>query len=241
MPELSAMVRSLSQDEFRQRVGPFVLAQKPAPEPAADPALAEDEGPDGGLATVQRNAQDIIAWAMLHMLEPGTHRVATWPVPGKAGVLVVGRLPDCHVVIAHPSVSKRHAVLRWDEAASCGTVEDVGSKNGTFVNGAMQVAGQLRLQDGDTLNFGDVAFDYLLAGTLYTKLQQQPQSFEPQPSGGARRKALGVVPLQSRLKQMHMTTQPGRGVSEAPATEPPATGSPSEPGVVDEDTKPGVP
>ena len=237
MPELSAMVRSLSQAEFRQRLGPFVLAQKPAPATASEPPVAEDEGPDGPLATVQRNAEDIIALAMLNMLEPGADRVATWPEGESDSELIVGRLPDCHVVIPHPSVSKRHAVLRWDEAAGCGTVEDVGSKNGTFVNGAKHRGEQVRLQDGDTISFGDMAFDYLLAETLYIKLEQQPQSSEPRRGGAARRTAVGAVPLQSRLKKLRMSTMPGRDAP--PSSEPPDSSPPMEPEIYDEDTKPG--
>jgi pSer/pThr/pTyr-binding forkhead associated (FHA) protein len=236
------MARSLSQPEFRQRVGPFVLAEKPAVQPADDPALAEDEGPHGALATVQHNAQDIIAKAMLHMLEPGADRIAIWPPQRRGDVLIVGRLPDCHVVIEHPSVSKRHAVLRWDEASAQGSVEDVGSKNGTFVNGAKHETGQALLQDGDILSFGDVAFSYMLTETLWTKLDQVPASSDAGATGGARRKTLGAVPLQSRLKQMRMQTLPGKATQstlppERPASSPPFV--PMEPSPDSEPTAPG--
>jgi pSer/pThr/pTyr-binding forkhead associated (FHA) protein len=238
MPELCAMARSLSQPEFRQRVGPFVLAEKPVVQPADDPALAEDEGPHGALATVARNAQDIIAKAMLHMLEPGSNRIAIWPPQRKGDVLIVGRLPDCHVVIEHPSVSKRHAVLRWDEASARGSVEDVGSKNGTFVNGAKHETGQAALQDGDILSFGDVAFSYMLAETLYGKLEQMPASSDSGATGGARRTTLGAVPLQSRLKQMRMRTTPARGAQSTLPPERPAASPPAEPPAPNSDPVP---
>ena len=44
-----------------------------------------------------------------------------------------GAHPDCHVVVDHPSVSRRHAIL---EAHATGfKLRDQGSKNGTFLNG----------------------------------------------------------------------------------------------------------
>ena len=223
------MARSLSREEFRQRVGPFVLARKPSSGTSAAPPPIDREGPGGALATIQRNAEDIVARAMLDMLEPGADRVATWPVRDQGGVLVVGRLPDCHVVIEHPSVSKRHAVLRWDEPSALATLEDVGSKNGTFINGAKHVSGQVELEDGDTLSFGDVAFSYMLAETLYAKLEQMPASPTPAPTDGARRKTLGAVPLQSRLRQMRMQTLSGIGSQPTPVPDAPESSPPSEP------------
>jgi hypothetical protein len=47
--------------------------------------------------------------------------------------VVLGRAADCHVVIAGPSVSSRHARLRWQQGQLF--VEDLGSANGTFVDG----------------------------------------------------------------------------------------------------------
>jgi predicted component of type VI protein secretion system len=150
----------------------------------------------------------------------------------------VGRLPDCHVVIEHPSVSKRHAVLRWDEPSARATLEDVGSKNGTFINGAKQGAGQTGLEDGDTLSFGDVAFSYMLAETLYAKLEQMPTSPAPAPTHGGRRKPLGAVPLQSRLKRMHASTLAGLGSQANAVGEALRLSSSSEPSVPGPETGP---
>jgi hypothetical protein len=178
---------------------------------------------------------------MLDMLEPGADRVATWPERDRGGVLVVGRLPDCHVVIEHPSVSKRHAVLRWDEPSARATIEDVGSKNGTFVNGAKQDSGQAGIEDGDTVNFGDVAFSYMLAETLFAKLEQMPTSPSPAPADAARRRRLGAVSLQSRLKRMHASTM--AGLPSEPAREPdePDPSPPSAPAREPDEPEPSPP
>jgi ABC-type multidrug transport system ATPase subunit/pSer/pThr/pTyr-binding forkhead associated (FHA) protein len=47
--------------------------------------------------------------------------------------LVIGRDPSCDVVIAHPVVSKRHAEIVKQDGKSM--IVDLGSINGTFVNG----------------------------------------------------------------------------------------------------------
>jgi ABC-type multidrug transport system ATPase subunit/pSer/pThr/pTyr-binding forkhead associated (FHA) protein len=47
--------------------------------------------------------------------------------------LVIGRDPSCDVVIAHPVVSKRHAEIIKQNGKSL--IVDLGSVNGTFVNG----------------------------------------------------------------------------------------------------------
>lgn len=67
--------------------------------------------------------------------------------------LVVGREPGCDVLEDHPSLSRRHArvLLDGDDAY----VEDLKSKNGTWVNG-VRIAGRVRVKDGDAIAFGEV-------------------------------------------------------------------------------------
>ena len=64
--------------------------------------------------------------------------------------LVVGRDPGCELVIEDPRVSKRHAQVRWSGGGW--TIEDLGSKNGTAVNGQPVQGAELR--DGDAISFG---------------------------------------------------------------------------------------
>jgi pSer/pThr/pTyr-binding forkhead associated (FHA) protein len=73
-------------------------------------------------------------------------------VPLKGGELVVGRHPSCNLVFPGAKVSRRHA--RFSAAAGV-SVEDLGSANGVFVNGA-RVEGKVRLAIGDRVVVGDV-------------------------------------------------------------------------------------
>ena len=66
----------------------------------------------------------------------------------------IGR-EDCDVTIADPEISRRQAqVLREGEAV---IVEDLGSTNGTFVNG-QRIEGRKRLANGDEVRFGDTVW-----------------------------------------------------------------------------------
>jgi pSer/pThr/pTyr-binding forkhead associated (FHA) protein len=67
-------------------------------------------------------------------------------------VLTVGRDPGNDIVIGHPEVSRQHTriVRQGDQVV----VEDMGSTNGTFVNGVL-LKGPHALTDGDVLGLGD--------------------------------------------------------------------------------------
>ena len=61
---------------------------------------------------------------------------------------VIGRGEDCDIVLPDRQVSRHHfRVVRDDDGYS---VEDLGSKNGTYINGA-PVRGSMQLQDGDEI------------------------------------------------------------------------------------------
>ncbi|HEX4441728.1 MAG TPA: FHA domain-containing protein [Thermoanaerobaculia bacterium] len=69
------------------------------------------------------------------------------------GENVLGRGTDSLVWIDAQSVSRRHA--RVMVASGLATLEDLGSKNGTFVNG-IRLASPIALRDGDELRIGNV-------------------------------------------------------------------------------------
>lgn len=65
--------------------------------------------------------------------------------------MLIGRRPDCAITIAAASVSGRHAQIQCQDGVF--VVEDVGSRNGTFVND-QRITSPVRLQHNDTLQFG---------------------------------------------------------------------------------------
>ena len=66
---------------------------------------------------------------------------------------IIGRDPHAGAWLDLPSVSRQHARLRID--GDTATLEDLESKNGTFVGGE-PVRSPARLQDGDEIRLGSV-------------------------------------------------------------------------------------
>jgi hypothetical protein len=66
--------------------------------------------------------------------------------------ITLGREMQNAIVISDPEVSRKHARLRRTEAGY--TIEDLGSTNGTFVNGA-RITRAVPLADGDRVSLGE--------------------------------------------------------------------------------------
>lgn len=85
------------------------------------------------------------------------------PAPAPARVLQIGRDPDNDVVVDAPIVSRRHARLVVDAGGA--RIEDLGSSNGTYVNG-VRVRGAAAVRPGDHIGLGSYSFTPNLAGDL---------------------------------------------------------------------------
>jgi ABC-type multidrug transport system ATPase subunit/pSer/pThr/pTyr-binding forkhead associated (FHA) protein len=77
---------------------------------------------------------------------------------GSARHLTVGRLADNDIVIPAPIVSRHHARVIADDGHY--VLEDLGSTNGTFVNGR-RVDQRLALQGGEQVQFGTYSFRFI--------------------------------------------------------------------------------
>jgi len=77
--------------------------------------------------------------------------------------LTVGRLPDCTLVLADPNVSRYHAEIHpvkgEDGAAVDYEVSDMGSTNGTKLNG-LPVVGAEILRSGDLITVGSTTIRF---------------------------------------------------------------------------------
>ncbi|XP_076277920.1 kanadaptin [Lasioglossum baleicum] len=85
---------------------------------------------------------------------------------------VIGRLPSCHISLAHPTISRHHAVLQYrakeDGEYSKGLyVYDLGSTHGTFWNGnRIKPNIYVRVQGGHMLRFGCSQRKFILQAPL---------------------------------------------------------------------------
>ena len=69
----------------------------------------------------------------------------------------LGRRPDCDVVMENMAVSGRHACLVLEDQHV--SIEDLGSTNGTYVNGS--AVKRQTLQDGDVVEIGTFKIKFL--------------------------------------------------------------------------------
>jgi Protein of unknown function (DUF3662)/FHA domain len=71
-------------------------------------------------------------------------------------VITIGRLADCDVVVADKGASRRHAQIRRRDTVY--TVTDLGSTNGTRLNG--QTIQARELADGDRITIGATTLEF---------------------------------------------------------------------------------
>ncbi|TET54492.1 MAG: FHA domain-containing protein [Anaerolineales bacterium] len=116
------------------------------------------------------------------------------PQPGQGFMLVralltIGRDAGNDIVISHPEISRQHTrITRQGELV---IVEDMGSTNGTFVNGVL-LKSPHTLSDGDVIGMGDAvtlvyhAVEASAAKTVVErKMAPPPSAASAQPAAAA--------------------------------------------------------
>jgi pSer/pThr/pTyr-binding forkhead associated (FHA) protein len=86
------------------------------------------------------------------------------------GSVVIGRTSECDVVVYDPGVSRKHARIFADGDGYF--VEDMGSSNGTKVNG--NIVQRQRLNTGDSVSLGPVVFNFSAAAPDHTARTATP-------------------------------------------------------------------
>lgn len=110
---------------------------------AVDVAVANDVT----VSFETRKPRDASARFLLRMVK-GVPAYGVYTIEGKARI---GRNEESEIFLVDPSVSRTHAVIEVDGAEPI--VHDLGSTNGTFINGERVVARSLH--DGDEVTFGN--------------------------------------------------------------------------------------
>jgi predicted component of type VI protein secretion system len=80
-------------------------------------------------------------------------------IPLVAGRFLIGREEDCHLRPGNDLVSRHHCVFKTDEYTV--RVRDLGSTNGTFVNGE-RLRGEVMLNTGDKVRVGTLEFEVVI-------------------------------------------------------------------------------
>jgi hypothetical protein len=91
----------------------------------------------------------------------------TYPVPGP---VVIGRQQDCEISVPSEEISRRHAQVRPTPDGLM--VEDLGSANGTFINGKRVQTGLMR--PGEELRLDTIRFLLVAPGMEMPATQRAP-------------------------------------------------------------------
>jgi DNA-binding winged helix-turn-helix (wHTH) protein len=171
---VSCRPRALTKSEIQERLWPGVfVAEANVANLVGEvrSALGDDPRHPRYVRTLHRYGYAFSAEARDH----GSHSRARSAAAGKRCRLVwsggrvtlgegehlLGRSPDLDVYVNSPSVSRRHARIRV--SAREVTLEDLGSKNGTYLRGE-RLASPARLEDGDELRLGSIRLKFRVLG-----------------------------------------------------------------------------
>lgn len=75
---------------------------------------------------------------------------------------VLGRSQKCDIPVNDPFLSQRHAAFLWRDGACY--LQDVGSTNGTFLNGKRISGDPIELLSGDKIDIGQLSFIFVTEG-----------------------------------------------------------------------------
>jgi adenylate cyclase len=112
-----------------------------------------------------------------------------------AGTTVIGRGRESQIRVTNKSLSRQHARLELESSGRL-TIQDVGSKNGTFVEGC-RLDQPHELEDGQHFSCGDVVFVYSLAAYSIAP----PESFVREISAEATRVLVNDLLTQARNRR----------------------------------------
>ena len=131
-------------------------------------------------------------------------------------VVTIGRDITNDIVINDPEVSRHH--LRFTQVASGYNIEDLGSTNGTFING-QRISGSKPLNNGDMIGLGETV-------TLGYEMVRGQSAAPPEDGGGA-----GVTaPNPAAYQQPAPPQQPSYQQPQQPAySQPSAQPEPANP------------
>ncbi len=108
----------------------------------------------------RRKNSDIAAHTYIKLLN--LRHTLDFPVEENYPVLkdsVLGRGTRCEIPIDDPFLSQRHAAFIWREGACY--LQDLGSTNGTFLNGKRAQGDPIELLSGDKIDLGQLSFIFV--------------------------------------------------------------------------------
>jgi DNA-binding winged helix-turn-helix (wHTH) protein len=153
--------RALSKEELLQRLWPKTyVSEGNLPGLAAEIRRAIGEGPEDSVLRTVYGYGYAFSLGEKETAAPPRAQGRYWlawgrkEVPLAKGENILGRDPNANARIEDSTISRRHARIVISEKRA--SIEDLASKNGTFVKGR-RIDKSLGLSDGDVITVGSVS------------------------------------------------------------------------------------
>ena len=146
---------------------------------------------------------------------------------------IVGREQTADITVSDPEISRRHARIFFQNGGYI--IEDLGSTNGTFVNG-QKISGPYLLRPGEVVNFGEhvsVLFESVQVDPNATVVSSAAAPKAPIASAPAKAPLYTpppAAPVSQPMASAPVAQQPFSAPvpQAAPAKKPEKTGTPSK-------------
>ena len=138
-----------------------------------------------------------------------------FPLP--SSVTIIGRRQDCDLCIPLMIISRRHCELNLDQGKL--TIRDLGSRNGTFINGRQ--IDETEIHPGDQLQVGPISFIVQINGQPEEPAPRQEVA--PQPAEDLAKPAANEandfadLNISDEFSDSHGATEIFNGFSEEPS------------------------
>src|ERR1700760_4931911 len=113
--------------------------------------------------------------------------------------IIIGRSSDLDMVLVEDMVSRRHAKISSTEAEVY--IQDMGSTNGTFVNGE-KIAGKALLHEGDRILVGTSIIKVVGAGEGSVAQQSEAEARRRLEAGAQQRQATQGRPMSGVIEEI---------------------------------------
>ena len=175
--------RALSKAELHERLWPATFVSEATLTSLVAEvreSLGETAGTGRFVRTVHRFGYAFGATAtdVAPAAPSSAQRVRCWviwewgQVPLADGEHLLGRDADVAVWLESPTVSRHHARIRVD--GNVATIEDMGSKNGTYLRGE-RLSAPSKLSDGDEIRLGEISVKFRSLESDLSTMTQSPR------------------------------------------------------------------
>lgn len=129
----------------------------------------------------------------------------------KKDQFLIGRSPECHLCAGSTSISRQHCAITRDGTKV--TIKDLGSRNGTLVNGE-KITGEVELKSGDDIGIGSLGFMVTISSGLNNEKKPEVKSVAEAVERVAEKSSSGIFGIDDISNWLVDTDKPKGSFSD---------------------------